>query len=51
MFDITGMVPVPQGISHFADQTYLVFNLPDEKKSAIGTDLSIVEISFNFFVG
>jgi hypothetical protein len=50
MFDITGVAPVPQRISHFADQTYPVFNLPEEKKTGIGTDLSTVEISFNFFV-
>jgi hypothetical protein len=51
MFNITGMAPVPQGISHFADQTYPVFNLPEEKKSGIGTDLTAIEIGFNFFIG
>ena len=51
MFDITGVAPVPQGISHFADQTYPVFNLPEEKKPGIGTDLTAIEISFNLFVG
>jgi len=51
MFDITGMAPVPQGISHFSDQTYPVFNLPQEKKSGIGADLPAIKISFNFFVG
>jgi len=45
------MAPVPQGISHFADQTYPVFNLPEEKKSGIGADLTAIEIGFNFFVG
>jgi len=51
MFDITGMAPVPKGISHFPDQTYPVFNLPEEKKSSIGTDLTAIEIGFNFFIG
>ena len=49
MFDITGMAPVSQGISHFSDQAYPLFNLPEEKKPVIGADLSPVEISFNFF--
>jgi len=49
VFDITGMTPVSQGISHFTDQTYPLFNLPQEKHSSIGADLSAVEISFNFF--
>jgi len=43
------MAPVSQGISHFTDQTYPLFNLPEEKKSGIGADLSTVEVSFNFF--
>jgi hypothetical protein len=51
MFDITGMPPVLQGISHFADQTYPAFNLPEEKNSCIGADLTAIKISFNFFVG
>jgi len=45
------MAPVLQGISHFSDQTYPVFNLTKEKDSGIGADFTAIEISFNFFVG
>jgi hypothetical protein len=51
MFGITGMAAIPQRISHFADQTYPVFNLPEEKKPGIKTDLTAIEISFNFLIG
>jgi hypothetical protein len=51
MFNITGMTPVPKRISHFADQSYPGLNLPEEKKPGIGTDLSTIEIGFNFFIG
>jgi hypothetical protein len=51
MFDIAGVAPVPQRISHFADQTYPVFNLSEEKKTGIGTNLAAIEIGLDFFVG
>jgi hypothetical protein len=49
MSDITWSATVPQGVGHFAYQTYPVFNLPEEKNSGIRTDLSTFKISFNFF--
>jgi hypothetical protein len=50
MFDITGMASVPQGISHFTDQADAVFNLSEEKKTSVGTDLTAVKIGFNFLI-
>jgi hypothetical protein len=51
MFDIAGMAPIPQRIGHFADHTYPVFNLAEEKKSGVRTDLTSIEIGFNLLAG
>jgi len=50
MFDITGVAPVPQGDSHFADQTWPVFDLSEEKKTGVGANLSAIEIGLDFLV-
>jgi hypothetical protein len=51
MSDITGVAPVPQGLSHFPDKPYPIFNLPEEQKPGIGTDLTAIKIGLNFFIG
>jgi hypothetical protein len=44
------VAPVPQGDSHFADQTWPVFDLSEEKKTGVGANLSAIEIGLDFLV-